>query len=233
MEDAFPLYYASLGGFYDLVEHLVGKHPEHINARGGRMLTPLVAALGGNHFDVAEILHRNGADIDVRDSCCGDTLLRQASWTGVLDIMDWLLNHKADVNAQGRHGYTPLHSAAAEGQAGQLQAFQMLIEHSANIHIRNDFGLTVLHVAAASNQRHRDHINIMQVLLDHGANPNSRDNNNSTPLHLGNVEGTCLLLQHGAIIEAEDNMGKTPLQLALEHGCEEIATCLKEHGATR
>ena len=159
--------------------------------------------------------------------------------------MDWLLNHKADVNAQGRHGYTPLHSAAAEGQAGQLQAFQMLIEHNADIHIRNDFGLTVLHVAAASNQRHRDHINIMQVLLDHGADPNAQDNNSSTPLHhsswwqtgdyaphYGTVEGTRLLLKHGAIIDAEDNEGRTPLQLALEYGHEDIVTCLKKHGTT-
>jgi len=30
---AFPLYYAALCGFYDLVEHLIGKYPEHINAR--------------------------------------------------------------------------------------------------------------------------------------------------------------------------------------------------------
>src|SRR5580658_1753431 len=37
-DDALPLYYTSLGGFYDLVEHLVGKHPEHINPRGGLMV---------------------------------------------------------------------------------------------------------------------------------------------------------------------------------------------------
>jgi ankyrin repeat protein len=244
VEDAFPLYYASLAGFYELVEHLVGKHPEHINARGGLMLTPLVAALRGKHFDVAELLHRNGADVDIRDSCWGDTLLRRASLIGVLDIMEWLLNHEADVNTQGHNGYTPLQSAAAEGQ---IQAFQMLIEHNADIHIQNTFGMTPLHAAAARDECGRDHIvNIMQVLLDHGADPSARDNDNSTPLHhsswwktgdyvshWGTVEGTRLLLKHGAIIEAEDNEGRTPLQLALEHGREDIATCLKEHGATR
>jgi hypothetical protein len=51
--------------------------------------------------------------------------------------------------------------------------------------------------------------------------------------HWGTVEGVCLLLKHGAIIDAEDNYGKTPLQLALEHEHYDIATCLKEHGATR
>ena len=243
MKDTFPLYYASLGGFYDLAEHLVGKHPEHINSRGGLMMTPLVAALGGKHFEVAELLHRNGADVDVRSSS-KNTPLREASWVGVLDIMQWLLNHDADVNTQGVDGYTPLHCAAKHGH---LQAFQMLIKHNADIHIRNDFGMTPLHDAAAGDNDRRDHvIDIMQVLLDHGANPNARCIDNSTPLHhscwwktggymphQGTVEGTRLLLKHGAIVDAEDDEGRTPLQLALEHGREDIATCLREHGAMR
>ena len=241
MKDTFPLYYASLGGFYDLAEHLVGKHPEHINARGGQMVTPLVAALGRKHFEVAELLHRNGAGVDVRDGS-ENTPLRQASRAGVLDVVQWLLDHEADVNAQGTHGYTPLHISARNGQ---LQALQMLIEHNADIHIQNAFGMTPLHNAAASYEDHGNHMDIMQVLLDHGADPNARDNDNSTPLHhsswwktgdympeRGTVEGTRLLLKHGAIIEVEDNKGRTPLQLALVHRREDIATCLKEHGAT-
>jgi len=47
------------------------------------------------------------------------------------------------------------------------------------------------------------------------------------------VEGTRLLLKHGATIDTEDNGGRTALQLALEHGRDDIATCLTEHGATR
>ena len=240
VEDPFPLYYASLGGFCDLAEYLVCKHPEQINARGGLMLTPLVAALGGKHFKVAELLHRNGADVDVRD-ITKNTPLRQAC--NAPDIVRWLLSHGADVNAQGFNGYTPLQNAAAWGH---LQACQVLIEHNADIHIQNTFGMTALHVAAASYEDHRNHMDIMQVLLDHGAVPNARDNDNATPLHhsswmksgdympeQGTVEGMRLLLKHGAIIDAEDNEGRTPLQLALEHGREDIATCLKEHGATR
>ena len=230
--DAFPLYYASLGGFYDLAEHLVGMHPEHIHARGGKMGTPLVAALCGKHFQVAELLHRNGADVDVRDEY-NDTPLREAYRAGVLDIVPWLLNHGADVNALGHQGWGPLHNAALYGQ---LEGFQMLIEQNADIHVQDNLGEFPLHKTAASLAANRDQVDIMQVLLDRGANPNARNNDGSTPLHHssrwgGTVEGTRLLLKHGAIIDAEDNEGKTPLQLALEHECDDIATCLKEHGA--
>jgi hypothetical protein len=32
---AGPLYYAALCGFYDLIEHLIAKHPQDVNADGG------------------------------------------------------------------------------------------------------------------------------------------------------------------------------------------------------
>ena len=237
---SFPLYYASLWGLYDLTEHLVGKNPEQINAKGGRMVSPLVAALRGKHFQVAELLHRNGADVDVRDHY-KDTPLREACRAGVLDILQWLLNHGADVNAQNYVGWTALHSAI---NYGQPQAFHMLIAHNADIHIQINLGKSPLHLAA-SPYVNRDHVNLMRVLLDHGADPNARDNDGSTPLHhsswwetqgypptKGTVEGTRLLLERGAIIDAEDNKGRTPLQLAREHGRQDIVTCLLQYGAT-
>ena len=232
-QDAFPLYYASLGGFYDVAEHLVGKHPEQINAMGGLMGTPLVAALAGRHFEVAELLHRNDADANVRD-ITKDTPLTESYRVGILDIVPWLLDHGANVNAQGTAGWAPIHSAA---NRGSIQGFQMLFEHNADIHTRDDYGESPLHCAARYGDRSR--VDMMQVLLDHGANPNARDNYDSTPLHdvssysHGGVEDVRLLLKHGAIIDAQDDEGKTPLQLALELKHDDVVACLKEHGATR
>ena len=236
---ALPLYYASLGGFYDLAEHLIDKHPEQINARGGWMETPLVAALRGRHFQVAELLHRNGADVDVRDDL-RNTILCNVCKAEVLDVVQWLLDHGADVNTQNFELWTPLHSAVDQVH---LQVLQMLIEHNADIHIRTFDGLSPLHMVANSPiKQSQCHVDMMQILLDHGANPNALDNKNSTPLHHssyrnffrhGGVEVTRLLLKHGAIIDAKDNEGRTPLQVAMAYGCVDIMTCLKEHGATR
>ena len=41
-----PLYYAAFCGFYDLAERLITKHPDQVNARGGRILAPLPAEIG-------------------------------------------------------------------------------------------------------------------------------------------------------------------------------------------
>jgi Ankyrin repeats (3 copies)/Ankyrin repeat len=179
LNHALPLYYASLGGFYELAEHLVGKHPEQIKTRGGHLVTPLVAALRGKHFQVADLLHRHGADVDVRDSN-DNTPLHLACKDGLVDIIHWLFDHDGSVNAQNKLLSTPLHVAAYNGR---LQAAQMLIEHNADIHSRTGLKLSPLHAATCPRVK-SNQVDIMQVLLDHGANPNARDNDNSTPLHL-------------------------------------------------
>jgi len=63
---ATPLYYAALCGFRNIVEQLIVKHPQHVQAIGGHYMTPAVAALAGGHFELAQVLHRNGSSVDPR-----------------------------------------------------------------------------------------------------------------------------------------------------------------------
>jgi ankyrin repeat protein len=221
------LYYASLCGFYDLAKHLVVKHPEHVNARGGRMASPLGAALYGKHLQVAELLYEHGADVRVRGNEEW-TLLHFASWDGLVDTVGWLLNHGADANVRGQgdgyfESWTPLHVAAWHKNP---EIVQMLLEHHADINAQDSMGKVALHLAGF----HRElplQMNFMQLLLDHGADVNVQDNRGSTPLHHsssttrsgrfgGLVEDARLLLEHGANIDAENNKGETPFMVALE-----------------
>jgi ankyrin repeat protein len=187
-----PLYYASFYGFYDLAKHLAVKHPEHLDARVGQLVSPLWAALYRNHFDVAELLHEHGADVNVRGNREG-MLLHVVSRSGLTDTARWLLNHGAVVNAQTVIGWTALHLATWNKH---LEFVQMLLEHGADIHAQNNRGEVALHLAACDRRSHYK-IMILQLVLDRGADITARDNRGSTPLHHssfrrgdGNVGGT-------------------------------------------
>ncbi|KAH9029584.1 ankyrin repeat-containing domain protein [Lactarius pseudohatsudake] len=227
-----PLYYAAFCGFYDLAERLIMIHPEQVNAGGGRLLAPLPAALHKGHFDVANLLHKHGAIVDVR----GDTErtpLYTASYDGRVDIMQWLLDHGADSNAPRYDGRTPLHAAANEAQLG---AVQILLGYSVGINSRNDDGETPLHEVImyplCSEERK---VGVMQLLLEHGADPNACDNKHSTPLHQatskGLIEVARSILSHRANVDERDGEGRTPFQVALSKGHHQMMKLLLEHGA--
>jgi ankyrin repeat protein len=234
IQRACPLYYASLCGFYDVVKHLIGKHPDHINATGGLLVAPLVAALYGKHFDVAELLFRHGANVNVR-GIRDNTPLTTACSNGPFETVQWLLDHGAYAHSQTVHRYTSLHFAAIHGNVKSAQA---LLEHGADINARNDTGQVPLHsVAGHFNSDHGNQLAIMQLLLDSGADANTQDNEGVTPLHhwvsrRGTVEGARLLLKDGANIDIKNGYGKTVLELALANGRDEVARFLSEYGAT-
>ena len=137
-----PLYYASFYGFYDLAKHLAVKHPEHVNAGGGPLVSPLGAALYRGYFDVAELLHEHGADIDVR-STWEWTLLHVASFSGHVYAARWLLNHGADANAQMEGGWNSLDLAT---WSKYPEIVQVLLEHGASMDVENK-GATPFQVA--------------------------------------------------------------------------------------
>ena len=229
-----PLYYAAFCGFYDLVERLIMKDLEQVNAGGGCNLAPLQAALYKRHFRVADLLHKHCAVVDVRGQQ-GWTLLHIASYEGHVDTMKWLLNHGADANAQDeiRNPWTPLHYAAFHVHP---EVVQVLLEHNAHVNLQNGAGETPLYKAISEvSNSSREAVDIVRRLLEHGADSNIPNHNLSTPLHnvssRGALEVARLLLSYGANVEAKDRQGRTPFQVASTNGYSEIAKLLLEHGA--
>ena len=106
---ASPLYYAALCGFQGLVEHLVVKYPQHVNASGAYYITPLVAALARGHLRITELLLRNGANVDVHGEH-NYTPLHSAAWYGDLKMVQTLLDYGVDVNVQCSDGNNPMHA---------------------------------------------------------------------------------------------------------------------------
>ena len=226
-----PLYYAAFCGFYDLVEYLIKRHPEQVNARGGRILSPLPAALSKRHFHVANLLYTHGASVDVQGQY-KYTPLHVVSFTDNVDIMRWLLDHGADTNARSLSRFTPLHEAA---HAGHLEAVQVLLEHNVDINSQSIYGETPLYGTLTGCEEDEKAVIIIRRLLEHGADPNIPRDSHRTPLHKASSSGWLevarLLLSYGAKVDEKDEDGKTPLQVAESESHEELTKLLLEHGA--
>ena len=151
-----PLYYASLCGFRALTAQLITENPQHVTGQVGRNPTPLVAALHGRHFDIAELLYQAGADLCIKGD--GDiTLLHAASIEGFVDVANWLFDH----------GVT-----AKKKQSGHPTNF-------INVNATDDESSTALQLASQGG-----HSEIVEQLLIRGADINVRDLGHMTPLHL-------------------------------------------------
>jgi len=101
------------------------------------------------------------------------------------------------------------------------------------VNSRDEDGLTPIHNAIFHNDYEGDYPQVIQLLLEHGANPNAQDNQRRTPLHLvsssSRLDFARILLAHGADADAEDEEGITPLQVALARRQSEMAQLLSEY----
>jgi Ankyrin repeats (3 copies)/Ankyrin repeats (many copies) len=202
--DASPLYYAALCGFQDLVENLIVKYPQQVNASGGWYFTPLVAALAGKHFQTAELLRLSGADPNVQ-RFEGNTPLHSVACSGNVEMVQVLLDLEADVNIRNNRSESPLNylpqGSLYYGVPERLRSLaniaRLFLDRGADINAQNNVGWTPLYAATDGEK-----IEIIRVLLERGAD-----------------------------VGAEDKQGRTPFSLAKERRLDEIMKLLSEHGA--
>jgi Ankyrin repeats (3 copies)/Ankyrin repeats (many copies) len=170
--EAVPLYYAARLGFQDLVKRFIAENPEHVNAKGGREMTPMHAAASGGHTNILRLLRGHGADVGSRNQY-GETPLHAASWSGKVEAGRCLLDLGADINARNEDDWTPLFHAVFHGY---MEFAQMLLKRGAVIDARSGFGSTPLHAAVR-----RGDVQAVRLLLGHGADVNARDSRGWTP----------------------------------------------------
>uniref|UniRef100_K3XAR5 Uncharacterized protein n=1 Tax=Globisporangium ultimum (strain ATCC 200006 / CBS 805.95 / DAOM BR144) TaxID=431595 RepID=K3XAR5_GLOUD len=128
------------------------------------------------------ILHRNGADVHMRDSC-GNTPLHLAAAYGACEFARNLIRASADINSVNQNESSPLHLAAANGE---YQIVRCLLEAGADVDMVDAAGNTPLidaafvtqpTVSAASTpfafgDQHTQG-KVVRLLLAHRADPNA------------------------------------------------------------
>jgi hypothetical protein len=194
---AAPLYYAALCGFHDLVEHLIAKHPQDVNADGGYYVRPLVAALAEEHFQTADLLRHNGADLGVRGRYRTNPL-HAAAYSGNFEVVRILIEYEpAYINAGDADGTTPLSWASGGQRFKDGSVLRFLLEHGADINAQNRIGHAPLNWASSIGR-----LEVVRLLLEHGANVEVKRNDGKTALQEaagnGHDEVVELLREYGA-----------------------------------
>ena len=231
--DAVPLYYAALCGIRVLVEHLLEIHPQDVNASDEHHKIPLHAAVNKQHADTLLLLLERGADVEFRSSN-GQTPLYLASSRGHTNIVQSLISHSADLNAECDDIYgpwqvvwTPLLVATRNGR---LEVVRVLLESGADTNHQDNLSKSLIHLAL----RHPS-TDLAKLLLSSGANPNALDRWGNTALHdassSGQIRFIKLFLLHGANVNSRNKSGWTPLHYAARGGHLRVVRLLVDRGA--
>ena len=193
---ASPLYYAALCGFHDLVKHLIAQYPQDVNADGGHYMKPILAALAGEYFEIADLLRHNGSDPHVR-GYYGKSPLGSAVYHDNLEVVQKLIEYDSDINSTDDSGCTPLHLASLGFYFKDGTALRLLLEHNADLNVRTTDGRTPLYVASEWGT-----LEVARLLLKHGADLEVKDERGKTALQIaaenGHEKVVELLREYGA-----------------------------------
>lgn len=183
------------------------------------------AAEAGDIAAVTALLEEDAELLQARNAG-GSTPLHTASEAGMMEIVELLVSHGAEVDAGDNENTTPLGVAAV---GGHLNVIEFLISKGADPLAVDDNGHTALHWAAFNN-----HVDVAGILLDLGVDINAANSGGTTALHgaafSGHTAMVEFLLSKGASLNLNQG-GYTPLVLAAYRGKTDVVRVLIEQGA--
>ena len=140
-------------------------------------------------------------------------------------IVKLLLNHKADVNAQGGPYGNALQAASSNGHD---QIVQLLLSHQADVNAQGGPYGSALQAASFHGYNQ-----IVQLLLNHKADVNAQGGPYGSALQAASFHGynqiVQLLLNHKADVNAQGGPYGSALQAASFHGYNQIVKLLLNH----
>jgi ankyrin repeat protein len=204
-------------------------------------VSPLFRAINNNHTDAVRLLLRCGADPNkspphrIRRESIVELLLEygyihhtpiinMVTEFGYIRVLNMLIERGDDVNYLDFNGCSPLSNAVRNNDTTMVR---LLLKHGGNKHINHipKYGQSNM-VISAQNRN----IEIVQLLLDNGADPDSTKCSFATALYIsaehGDIDIINLLINRGANIDRKTIRGNTALHAACKNGHEDIVRIL-------
>jgi ankyrin repeat protein len=224
-----PLHYAASSGNLEVAKVLLANKAD-VNAKGFYSSTALHTVAWNGNIAFARLLIENGANVNAVDKF-GTPLI--AAIEDHRDMVELLLNNKADVQMKNGDGFAPIHLAGSKDIA------QLLFSHGAKLDTSGYHERTPLHQAAMRNRN-----DVVEWLCTKGVKVNVVDSDGQTPLIIAisqpggteyaktrSMETIRILLRYGADISYRDKDGRTLLHNAVSRSREDIVDLLLKHGA--
>ena len=224
-EGLTPLLNAVKGGFTEVATLLLqhGANPNDVYTDDKNVTHNLLMdAILYNKTAYVQLLVEKGADLTYTDAD-GVSLLTQASYLGLSNIVDILLAHSVDVSASNKEGINPLIAASSEGH---VKIAKRILEHKgADPNSKDKDGTSALMAAAV-----RGHKEVVEELLKSGADVNAQNVDGHTALMFafnGKNQVETLLDKYSEYIKDEGDASTTLIAEALQSHKEVIALLLK------
>jgi ankyrin repeat protein len=215
------------------IQAMIQNSPDLINAPGwggnaNMSFTPLVDAATKGELVVAKYLLDHGANVNGGPRMPGLVPLLAAAENGQKAMVELLLSRGADVNGGG---LSPLYVAV---NRGYVAVAEVLLANKADVNMPSGTDGNKdrpLHRAVWNGRT-----NLIQLLIDHGADVNVTNWLGDTPLDFAaqqnDTNAAKLLLAAKASVDARDNSGDTALLEAADRGNTTMVSLLLDSGAT-
>lgn len=160
---------------------LVGCGGEPTETQQASLNHELIVAAWDNDIVAARQAIADGADVNHKDGSQQSAYLIATS-EGYLELLELTLDNGADVTSLDSFNGTGLIRAAERGHANIVER---LLDTDIDVNHINNLGWTALHEAIILGDGTDRYIRTVQLLLDHGADPNlPTQNDGQSPLTL-------------------------------------------------
>ena len=235
------LHWAAAQPKYIEIMKLLLKHPGiDLNVLDSKNTAALHYAVRSKNLEGLQLLIEAKAKLDLRGGALGHTALHMSIKQKHLGMTKILLDAGANPNVVERGwGQSALFFALDNPQQtikDNIQLIEWLLAYGADLNVINRYGRTPLHIAIKDLAIEDRSLDIGQLLLDNGADPNTVDTDQKTALHYAiwykrKRSFIISLLKARADPNVQDSAGRTALHYAVKMGKAYLFEQLLQHGA--